>query len=64
MTIAPSTELRADLLGKQPTKQITEKSSDSFEEVKHDEALLRVSPHAAKSDVVTGQNLANTSTLF
>ena len=37
MTIAPSAELRSDLL-KPPTKQITEKSSDSFEEVKHDEA--------------------------
>ena len=38
MTIAPSAELRSDLLAKPPTKQITEKSSDSFEEVKHDEA--------------------------
>ena len=37
MTIAPSAELRSDLLAKPPTKQITEKSSDSFEEVKHDE---------------------------
>ena len=54
MTIAPSAELRSDLLAKPPTKQITEKSSDSFEEVKHDEVEARVSPHATKSDVVTG----------
>ena len=57
MTIAPSEQNRADLLGNQlnQPQQITEKSSDSFEDVKHDETQPRgVSPHAAKSDVVTG----------